>query len=340
LSRIPGECPAKFQPASFAGVTDEARGKQPIHISLTNRRREMATKITVKNVTTLDDQKDVTFNQLLGINNEGTIAGYFGSGAAGHPNQGYTLTPNYGQANYHNENFLGSVQTQVTGINNEGVTVGFWADANNANMVNNNFGFVDKNGVFSDVVDPAGKGMAANGMTVEQLLGVNDQDKAVGFWTDANGNNHGFTYDIRSGSFTEDNIAGFASTTTTAINNEGHIAGFVVGANGTDVSFIQKGGQLEWLNGPQGAVSTQALGINNKDQVVGSYTDGAGATHGFLFDEKSQTYATIDDPNGVKGPMAMTVLNGINDKGQVVGFYLDAAGNTDGMLVNVSVHHS
>ena len=37
---------------------------------------------------TLDNQNDVTFNQLLGINDHGLIAGYFGSGQAGHPEQG------------------------------------------------------------------------------------------------------------------------------------------------------------------------------------------------------------------------------------------------------------
>jgi hypothetical protein len=300
----------------------------------------MATDIDVISMAVHDDNRDPTFNQLLGINNEGEIAGYFGSGAAGHPNQGYTLNPPYGQANFVNENFLGSVQTQVTGINNKGVTVGFWADANHANMVNNNFGFVYDDGTFTDVVDPAGKNKAAGGMTVEQLLGVNDSDKAVGFWTDAKGNNHGFTYDIGSKSFSEVDIAGFASTTTTAINNAGNIAGFVVGAQGNDVSFIKEGNAIDWLSGPKGAVSVQALGINNEDQVVGSYTDATGAMHGFLFDEQSKTYATIDATiNPQKGATAMTVLNGINDKGQVVGFYLDAAGNTDGLLVNVSVHH-
>ena len=95
---------------------------------------------------TLDNAKDLTFNQLLGINDSGVIAGYFGSGAQGHPNKGYQLLPPYGQGNYINENFPGSVQTQVTGLNNRGVTVGFWSTMNNANMVNNNFGFVDVNG--------------------------------------------------------------------------------------------------------------------------------------------------------------------------------------------------
>ena len=41
---------------------------------------------------TLNDHRDVTFNQLLGINNEGVIAGYFGSGAQGHANMGYRLS--------------------------------------------------------------------------------------------------------------------------------------------------------------------------------------------------------------------------------------------------------
>ena len=88
----------------------------------------MAIDIDVKSFTTLNDAADPTFNQLLGINNGGKIAGYFGSGAPGHPNKGYTLTPPYGQGNYHNENFPGSVQTQVTGLNNKDLTVGFWAD--------------------------------------------------------------------------------------------------------------------------------------------------------------------------------------------------------------------
>ena len=77
---------------------------------------------------THDNAKDLTFNQLLGINDEGVIAGYFGSGAQGHPNKGYLLLPQYGQGNYTGENFPGSVQTQVTGLNNRGVTVGFWSE--------------------------------------------------------------------------------------------------------------------------------------------------------------------------------------------------------------------
>jgi probable HAF family extracellular repeat protein len=282
---------------------------------------------------TLNDAADPTFNQLLGINNNGRIAGYFGSGdvAHGHPNKGYTLTPPYGQGNYQNENFPGSVQTQVTGLNNKAVTVGFWADANG-----DNFGFVEHNGGFINVVNPNAPKPAAGTPSVQQLLGVNDKDKAVGFYTDATGNNHGFTYDIDHNRFEAVNIKGFNSVTATAINNKGDIAGFV--QNGPNQEgFLIDDGKVELLKGPKGAVSVQALGVNNEDQVVGSFVDAQGNTHGFLFDDHSKSYTTIDDPNA----QGTTVVNGLNDKGQLVGFFLDKAGNTDGMLVQVTPpHHS
>ena len=114
---------------------------------------------------TIDDPRDLTFNQLLGINNSGEIAGYFGSGAVGHPNQGYVIPP-FNRHAFIPENFPGSVQTQVTGLNNRGVTVGFWAPASGANH-----GFVDVGGHFRTSDFPAGSPASP---PVDQLLGVND----------------------------------------------------------------------------------------------------------------------------------------------------------------------
>ena len=71
------------------------------------------------------------------------------------------------------------------------------------------------------------------------------------------------------------------------------------------------------------ATFTQALGINNKDQIVGDFMDSAGQTHGFLW-QKGKGYKIIDDPNGV----GTTLVNGINDKGQLVGFYGTSPVNT------------
>ncbi len=63
-----------------------------------------AAAATKYSFSTLNDQNDPTFNQLLGINTHNVISGYF---AAGHPNKGYLLKAPYGQANYTNENFPG-----------------------------------------------------------------------------------------------------------------------------------------------------------------------------------------------------------------------------------------
>ena len=147
---------------------------------------------------------------MLGINNEFVIVGYFGSGAAGHPNKGYLLLPPYRQHNYINENFPGSAQTQVTGLNDRGVTVGFWAPTNNANMVNANFGFYAEHGHFHEVNFPTDNNSTP---PVNQLLGVNDFDAAAGSYTDADGNNHGYLYSIRWHKFTRVKISGAVSLT-------------------------------------------------------------------------------------------------------------------------------
>jgi Cu/Zn superoxide dismutase len=285
---------------------------------------------------TVDNAADLTFNQLLGINNSGVIAGYFGSGAQGHPNMGYLLTP----GGYTSENFPGSVQTQVTGLNDNGVTVGFWSGMNTANMANNNFGFYAENGQgFHSVNFPTTNN--AN-PPVNQLLGVNDHDVAVGFYTDAKGTNHGYEYSIRGGGFTRVTEPGHpgASLTAAAINNAGDVAGFYAGPGGkTDAFLSRAGGQFTSLAYP-GASATQAFGVNDSDEVVGVYTDGSGNSatmHGFTW-TPGRGFGSVDDPQG----RGATTINGVNDHGDLVGFYTDAKGNTDGFTatpVMASVAH-
>jgi hypothetical protein len=272
---------------------------------------------------TLNNASDPTFNQLLGINDFGVIAGYFGSGAQGHPNKGYQLEPNH--IRYLNENFPGSVQTQVTGLNNTGVTVGFWSSMNNANMVNDNHGFVDVGGRFRTADFPTGSPAAP---PVDQLLGVNDSDVAVGFYTDANGNNHGYEYNVRSGRFSTVTYQD-ASLTAAAINDRGDVAGFYA-VGGTTDAFIKFGNRTFISLAVPGASSTMALGVNNSDEVVGTYTVGSGSSavmHGFTWTPQ-HGFSTVDDPHGI----GTTTINGVNDFGQLVGFYVDANGNTDGFL--------
>jgi len=281
---------------------------------------------------TLGSHHDRTFNQLLGINNEGVIAGYFGSGNAGHPNKGYTIRSPYAQGDISNENFPGSVQTQVTGLNDRGVTVGFFSTQNNANNTNDNFGWYEAGGYFHKVDFPTGTPASP---PVDQLLGVNDHDVAVGFFTNASGQNRGYTYNIYTHRFSRVLVPGASglgpSLTAAAINNHGDVAGFYNVNSSTVDGFLKlANGDFIKLAVP-GASMTQAFGVNDSDWVVGTYTVGSGnsaTTHGFIY-KLGHGYVTgIDDPNGV----GTTVLNGVNDEGDLVGFYTDSAGNTDGLV--------
>jgi hypothetical protein len=275
---------------------------------------------------------DPTFNQELGINNSGTIAGYFGSGAAGHPNQGYTVVPPYGQANFTPENFPGSAQTQVIGINNAGVTVGFWSNTNAGVGLDSNFGFVDQAGTFTNVNNPNTPAVTPS---TNQLLGVNDSKVAVGFYTDANGVNHGYTYTIAANTFSpniNDPNSGTAAgqgTTAAAINSPGEIAGFYVDAGGVTHGFTDNKGSFTTID-PTGSTFTQLFGLNDHGFAVGDYIDALGVMHGLLYDLMNNTFMNVDDPFGI----GTTTINGINNRDQLVGFYTNAEGNTIGLVAN------
>ncbi len=281
---------------------------------------------------TLNNAHDLTFNQLLGINDNGHIAGYFGSGATGHPNQGYLLRPPYGsQSRYQNINFPRSVQTQLTGLNDEGVQVGFWSTQNNANLVNNNFGFYLKDARFHSVNFPTHNN--AN-PPVNQLLGVNNHDAAVGFYTDGQGSNHGYEYNIITHRFSRVLKPGAPgagpSLTAAAINNRGDVAGFYVASGGVTDGFLKTGRGMFIKLAVRGAAMTQAFGVNDHDEVVGAYTVGTGnnaKTFGFVW-RPGHGFTTVSDPFGV----GTTLINGVNNSGDLVGFYTDAAGNVDGVL--------
>lgn len=346
---------------SASAAADPTGGSTPGPLAPANA----SANYTFQNV---DNPQDLTFNQLLGINDNETMAGYFGSGDPGHPNKGYVfgvpgssgLTAGFGghrppgesgqsqssrghgqfdswrssrhrtardkardpQPSFLNENFPGSAQTQVVGLNNVGTTVGFWVDG-----AGDNFGFYTVHGQFHQADFPTPDGAKPS---VDQLLGVNDRGDAVGFYTDAEGNNHGYQYDTTMHRYSRVQVPGDTNLTAAGVNDLGDIAGFADNAAGDTEGFLMLStGRVVHLNVP-GASSTQAFGVNNGDEVVGSYTVGSGddaASHGFVW-SPGLGFETVDDPNGI----GTTTINGVNDRGAVVGFYTDAQGNTDGFV--------
>ena len=97
-----------------------------------------------------------SFVQLLGVNNAETIAGYHGASV----NKGFNLTL---PGTFTPENFPGSAQTQVIGINNNKnvATGGFYVDP-----AGTTHGFLHCTGKWTTVDFP--------GTTFNQILGLND----------------------------------------------------------------------------------------------------------------------------------------------------------------------
>ncbi len=311
----------------------------PIFAQQTNTPATAKVRFKFQDITNANDP---TFNQELGINNTGVIVGYFGSGAAGHPNKGYTVVRPYNtQLDFTNENFPGSVQTQVIGINNGGgrlgfdrvsrpTTVGFWSNANNANLVNNSFGFVNiggPNGYFINVNNP--NTGTINGVQTNQLLGVNDRNIAVGFYIDTAGATHGYTYDIAAAAFSAniDDPNGVGATTAAGINDHNQIVGFYVDGNGVTHGFFESHGVFKTIDAAN-ATATSLFGLNNSGEAVGFDIDANGAMHGIICDVETGACEQQDDPNGI----GTTIFNGLNDRGHIVGFYVNGAGNTIGLL--------
>jgi probable HAF family extracellular repeat protein len=239
-----------------------------------------------------------TFTQLLGINDSSVIAGYHGSGAAGSPNQGFTLVlPN----TFTNENYPQSAQTQVIGINNSGTTDGFYIDSASVTHA-----FIDFNNTFSTVT--------FDHTTFNQLLGVNNLFQTVGYWQNTSGTDFAYIWAQNGGVFLSYTIPNAASAQATGINDKGESCGFYIDKSMVSHGFTLNSGTLTVLNFPD-ATATSASGVNNKGEVVGFYVDSAGLTHGFIY--AKGTFHSLDDPNGV----GATIINGINTSGQIVGFY-------------------
>ena len=281
----------------------------------------------------------VTFTNLMGITSSGdTIAGFYGSGAAGDPNTGFVLTLPGKTFAPDNASFpelptFNVAQTQITAVNENGTTfTGYTYPTNLGVAFDTQFGFYEQGGVFTMVNNPKTPDCSVAGacdpgvITENQLIGVNNANIAVGFYNDSHGNSHGYTYDIATKTFSADiNDPLAVSTVTAAINNSDEIAGFYTDSMGVIHGFIDNGGVFTTVD-PPGATETELLGLNDNGLADG-FADIGGVMDGILYNSLTKTF-TVLNPPGSDG----TTLNGINDAGDVVGFFVDANGNTDGLL--------
>lgn len=136
-------------------------------------------------------------------------------------------------------------------INNQGEIVGFYVGNDGQDH-----GFIAslasaRNGVITavavaDPTIPAVTGEPGATFVFSQILSVNNQGIAVGYYGDSTTSQHGFFYNTRTGTYTflDDPSAAFSAgvvvTQITGITNSGEITGFYSDANGVFHGFAAR----------------------------------------------------------------------------------------------------
>jgi probable HAF family extracellular repeat protein len=156
-----------------------------------------------------------------------------------------------------------------------------------------------------------------------QVVGINNNDKTVGFYIDQGGTNHGFVKPNGKTAKTVD-LPGTTFNQLLGINNKNQAAGYYQDAQGLQHGYVHEAdGSFLVLNIPM--PSDQATGINDQGDVVGFMQTSPAATSsdGFLLHDGQ--LKKIDYPKAT-----FTQALGINNRGDIVGVYNDANGMTHG----------
>jgi hypothetical protein len=134
------------------------------------------------------------------------------------------VRPPYRSADFKAEDFPGKPQTIVAGVNDKGVTVGYYSSSNRADANLNPFlGFYRLNGKYHKVVYPT----RHNSVPPDnELTGIKDAGIAVGYYVDSSGHDKPYRYNTFSHQFSIP-IQGASSVVAAGISNNGAIVGYV-----------------------------------------------------------------------------------------------------------------
>jgi uncharacterized membrane protein len=200
--------------------------------------------------------------------------------------------------------------TMPTGINDNGQVTGLFVFGHDGR------GFIrNSDGTFLPrVVEPNDSG----GLT--EPTGINNSPMICGFFSSSPVHTRGFFF--RNGAYTEFDVPGsFNGTQIYGVNDAGDFIGHYDAAGGSEsFMFIDVAGQLTTFDVPSHtAYAALPRGINNNQEVVGTYEDYSGGnsySFGFYRDAEGNIIAPLS-----VAPRTDTTLAAINDKGQIVGSY-------------------
>jgi hypothetical protein len=123
------------------------------------------------------------------------------------------------------------------------------------------------------------------GTTFSAVLDIDNLGRVLGYSTTPGGDTVSWIWN--GSAFTLIAAPGYATTTQVAqINDAGHVVG-TVGA-GAQRGFLWDGTTFTFID-PPGATTTQLLALNASDVVGGTYQDGGGVWHAFLYNGVTYT---------------------------------------------------
>jgi uncharacterized membrane protein len=226
--------------------------------------------------------------QVFGINEQGDMVGNYSDakttyGFLRHQGRYTTLhDPKAGSTGF----------TFANGINAQGDVVGQYFDSKHVSH-----GFLLHQGRYT-TLDHPGAGTRSEWMGTYPT-GINQQGDIVGSYVDSTGARHGFLR--HQGRFTTLNApqaaspsgTGGAGTVAASINQQGDVAGVYFDRNLVLHGFLLHQGRYTRLDHPKAArvrgaskveqLGTTAFGISNQGDIVGTYGDSKGVSHGFLW---------------------------------------------------------
>jgi len=130
-------------------------------------------------------------------------------------------------------------------------------------------------------------------------------------------------------------LPGASSTRAVDINNQGSGRGHIVGTSG-DRGFFWDGGAMYPID-TLGGDSSEAVDINDLDQVVGNARTANGSTHAFLWRLGADGKGVIADLGTLGGANSYAVA--INDAGQITGYSETGETYSEGG-VTINVRHA
>jgi probable HAF family extracellular repeat protein len=187
------------------------------------------------------------------------------------------------------------------GVNNSGVIVGQYFDANYVGH-----GFKLHSGTWTRIDPP--------GSTETICYGINSTGAVVGEYTDQSNSNHGFLY--QNGTFSQ--IGEGSQSAAGGINDQGDIVGDYLGSDGLQHAFLWDGQKYTQLDVPN-AQSTGAVGINKQGAIALVAFYYGPPARSFLYEQGK--FTEIKVPGATQ-----TYLSGVNNLGDLALTWDDAKG--------------